>query len=325
MRLFFYKEDKMKLKNKNRFLIITLIMFMALLFPIFGCKNSAPTEDTKTTHENVGEKEKTDSKNADETNSDNAKDDKSAEEKNSKTIINDFSDLSEDFLKDFEDYAKAAADNHSQNEDFIKTLSIEKYDYFDRKVSEENLANAQKSGYELILVYELTNEQNTPEGFIPNTHRYCISKATNFEIVDGKIKADFSGEPLALNKNEMIAGFKLNGFGLAGREVFENKMAKMRTEVEASDAIDLKNKDDYDLANAIFGVNPEGTIKEGAAHNAPDIIKGADISLGSVETLYKKTDEQGNIWYFVETACEGDYKICGWISEKDLEHVDVGP
>lgn len=300
-------------------------MCLGFLSPIFGCKNSPPTDETKTAHENVGEKDKTDSKNPNETKSDDAKDEKSAKEENTKTIIHDFSDLSEDFLKDFEDYAKAAADNHAQNEDFIKTTAIEKYDYFDRKLSEEDLANAEKSGYELILVYELTNEQNTPEGKIPKTYRYCISKATNFEIVDGKIKADFSEEPLALNKNEMIAGFKLNGFGLAGREVFENKTAKMKSEVDASDAIDLKNKDDYDLANTIFGVNPEGTIKEDAAENAPDIIKGEDISLGSVETLYKKIDEQGNIWYFVETSCEGDYKICGWISEKDLEHVDVGP
>lgn len=314
----------MKLKNKNRFIIITLIMCLGFLSPIFGCKNSTPTEETKTTDENASKEEKTDSETSTETKSDDAEGEKSVEE-NTKTIINDFSDLSEDFLKEFEDYAKAAADNHSQNEDYIKTLSIEKYDYFDRKLSEEDLANVDKSGYELILVYELTNEQNTPEGKIPKTYSYCISKAANFEIVDGKIKADFSEEPLALNKNEMIAGLKLNGFGLAEREVFENKMAKMRAEVKASDAIDLKNEDDYDLANAIFGVNPEGTIKEAATENAPDIIKGADISLGSVETLYKKTDAQGNIWYFVETACEGDYKICGWILEKDLEHVDVGP
>ena len=298
---------------------------MGFLSSIFGCKNSTPTEETKTAHENVGEKEKTDSENTDETNSDSKEDEKLVEEENTKAIINDFSDLSEDFLKEFEDYAKAAADNHSQNEDFIKTIAIEKYDYFDRKLSEEDLANADKSGYELILVYELTNEQNTPEGKIPKTYNYCILKAENFEIEGGKIKADFSEEPLALNKNEMIAGLKLNGFGLAGRETFENKTAKMKSEVDASDAIDLKNEDDYDLANAIFGVNPEGTINEDAAENAPNIIKGTDISLGSVETLYKKTDEQGNIWYFVETACEGDYKICGWISEKDLEHVDVGP
>ena len=315
----------MKLKNKNRFIIITLIMCMALLSPIFGCKNSTPTDETKAARENVGEKDKTDSKNPDETKSDSKEDEKSIEEENTKAIINDFSDLSEDFLKDFEDYAKAAADNHSQNEDFIKTTAIEKYDYFDRRLSEEDLANAEKSGYELIIIYELTNEQTTPEGKIPKTYRYCISKATNFEIEGGKIKADFCEEPLALNKNEMIAGLKLNGFGLAGRETFENKTAKMKSEVETSDAIDLKKEDDYDLANAIFGVNPEGTIKEDAAENAPDIIKGADISLGSVETLYEKTDEQGNIWYFVETACEGDYKICGWILEKDLEHVDVGP
>ena len=55
------------------------------------------------------------------------------------------------------------------------------------------------------------------------------------------------------------------------------------------------------------------------------LISLDDFTPGSVEALYKKTDEQGNILYFVETACEGDYKICGWISEKDLEHVDVGP
>lgn len=140
----------MKLKNKNKFIIITLIMCMGFLSPIFGCKNSTPTDETKTSKENAGEKEKTDSKNPDETNSDNAKDDKSAEEKNSKTIINDFSDLSEDFLKDFEDYAKAAADNHSQNEDFIKTLSIEKYDYFDRKVSEEEREELEAE-YERLL------------------------------------------------------------------------------------------------------------------------------------------------------------------------------
>lgn len=298
---------------------------MALLSPIFGCKNSALTEETKTSDENVDEKEKTISKNPEETKPDSKEDEKSVEEENTKTIINDFSDLSDDFLKEFEDYAKSAADNHSKDEEFFKTTRIEKYDYFDRKLSEEDLANAEKSGYELLIVYELTNEQNTPAGKIPKTYNYCILKAENFEIEGGKIKADFSEEPIALNKNEMIAGLKLNGFGLAGREVFENKMAKMRAEVEASDAIDLKKEDDYDLANAIFGVNPEGTIKESASENAPDIIKGEDISLGSVEVLYKKTDEQGNIWYFVETACEGDYKICGWISESDLEHVDVGP
>ena len=51
---------------------------------------------------------------------------------------------------------------------------------------------------------------------------------------------------------------------------------------------------------------------------------GLKIQMRLVLSL-NRGDEQGNIWYFVETACEGDFKICGWISEKDLEHVDVGP
>lgn len=53
-------------------------MCIGFLSPIFGCKNSTPTDETKTSEENAGENEKTDSENTDETKSNSKEDEKSA-------------------------------------------------------------------------------------------------------------------------------------------------------------------------------------------------------------------------------------------------------
>ena len=322
----------MKLKNKNRFIIITLIVCVALLSPIFGCKNSTPTEKTKTAHENVGEKEKTDSKNPVETKSENAEDEKSVEEENTKTIINDFSDLSEDFLKEFEDYAMSCLSEINNDKDKLSDVVLEKVNYYDRKMAKEDIDikinnDDLISQYALIMVYHVEYTVTFYKDFSSRMITNKVFKATNFKLTGGKITADFYDESFIDDMGELVKGLNFNGFGLAGKEEFFNKRAQIEANLDNMEGvINLLKQDDFRLGDVLFEVLDKANVRELPSLDSPVVLTVDSEDHISFMAYYMKKTPDGRTWYFVYTnqMKDYDYNYCGWVSDRVLKRAEVG-
>lgn len=252
-------------------------------------------------------------------------------------LINDFSDISEEFLKefeDFEDYASLSYIREGLNgtDKRYKNVKLEKYDYFDRKMSEEDINEMinngeNKSKYALILVHHISYDYTFYPGFTSHFETYSVVKATDFEYVDGKIKAKFVDEKEWTKKDQLIAGLNFNGFGLAGREEFENKKEKIKKLAENVDGKvvlwdgDKENNNEFDF---YYEIIDEANIRELPDIDAPVLVKLDKFNYAGFNVFFKKETPDGRTWYYVKSLGEEDYNYNGWVSDRVLRKGEVG-
>lgn len=268
---------------------------------------------------------------------DNTKIEKEYTVENLSKLINDFSDISKEFLKEFEDFedyttAKMLRKGLDSSPERYANIKVENLGYFDRKMTQEAIneliSNGEtKSKYALILVKQTSYKYTFYPGFTTNFVYYSVIKATDFEYVDGKIKAKFVDEKDWTKKDQLIAGLNFNGFGLAGKEEFENKKEKIKKLADSVEGkVDLLENDEGD--NNGFGIYyeiiDEANIRELPDIDAPVLVKLDKFNYGGVEVYYKKETPDGRTWYYVNSPGEEDYTYNGWVSDRVLRKGLVG-
>lgn len=251
-------------------------------------------------------------------------------------LINDFSDISEEFLKEFENFEdyetaktlRAGLDSLPERYDNVK---VENFAYFDRKMTQEDIDELRSNGetkskYALILVKQTSYKYTFYPGFTTNFVYYSVIKATDFEYVDGKIKAKFVDEKEWTKKEQLIAGLNFNGFGLAGKEEFENKKEKIKKLAENVDGKvvlwDGNKENNYEF-DFYYEIIDEANIRELPDIDAPFVVK-LDASYGGFNVYYKKETPDGRTWYYVKSLGEEDYNYNGWVSDRVLRKGEVG-
>lgn len=182
--------------------------------------------------------------------------------------------------------------------------------------------------YELILVTQLMSSQNMYDGSIHYAYNYSIVKATNFKVVDGKIKADFTKPLNTFSEEALVNGLKFNGFGLAGEEKFENKKIKIQEAAKNVDGVvDVRKQKGYRMTDYAYAAEPNTLIKEEPSMDAKDVVKGQTLiesASSSLDVIYEKKTADGKTWFFVETFGDEEYTFCGWVLKDELSTYDLG-
>lgn len=314
---------KNNFKKKNKWLrtAISLVLCIFMLSTLTGCwglnplKNISQDNAGKATEEktDIAEKETDD---LDENNEEVAKDEDEGTAINTGKI-NKFSDLDEEFLNEFDVYAKSVYDELVVDTDYMKTEAINKFNYYDRNMDK----------YELILVTQLLSSQDMYDGTFHYAYNYSIVKATNFDVVDGKIKADFIKPLNTFGEEALVDGLKFNGFGLAGEEKFENKKIKIIEAAKNMDGVvDVRKQKGYRMADYAYATEANALIKEEPSMDAEDIVKGETLiesGGSSLDVIYEKETADGKTWFFVETFGDEIYTFCGWVLKDQLSTYDL--
>lgn len=315
-------KNNFKKKNKWMRTAISLALCIFILTTLTGCgglnplKNISQDNAGKVTEEktDIAEKETDD---LDVNNEETAKDEDEGTAINTGKI-NKFSDLNGDFLEEFDIYAKSVYDELVVDTDYMKTEAINKFNYYDRNMGK----------YELILVTQLMSSQNMYDGTIHYGYNYSIVKATNFKVVDGKIKADFTKPLNTFSEEALVNGLKFNGFGLAGEEKFENKKIKIQEAAKNVDGVvDVRKQKGYRMTDYAYCAEPNTLIKEEPSMDAKDVVKGQtlvdNLGMTSLDVIYEKKTADGKTWFFVETFGDEIYTFCGWVLKDQLSTYDL--
>lgn len=268
---------------------------------------------------------------------DNTKIEKEYTVENLSKLINDFSDISKEFLKEFEDFedyttAKMLRKGLDSSPERYANIKVEKLGYFDRKMTQEAIdeliSNGEtKSKYALILVKRTSYHYTFYPGFTSDFVHYSVVKATDFEYVDGKIKAKFVDEKDWTDKDQLIAGLNFNGFGLAGKEEFENKKEKIKKLAENVDGKVVLwdgNKENNNEIDFYYEIIDEANIRELPDIDAPVLVKLDKFNYGGFNVFFKKETPDGRTWYYVKSLGEEDYNYNGWVSDRVLIKGEVG-
>lgn len=314
-------KNNFKKKNKWMRTAISLALCIFMLTTLAGCSGLNPLKNISQDNAGKATEEKTDiaekeTDNLDVNNEETAKDEDEGTAINTGKI-NKFSDLDEEFLNEFDVYAKSVYDELVVDTDYMKTEAINKFNYYDRNMDK----------YELILVTQLMSSQNMYDGTIHYGYNYSIVKATNFKVVDGKIKADFIKPLNTFGEEALVDGLKFNGFGLAGEEKFENKKIKIIEAAKKMDGVvDVRKQKGYRMADYAYATEANALIKEEPSMDAEDIVKGETLiesGGSSLDVIYEKETADGKTWFFVETFGDEIYTFCGWVLKDQLSTYDL--
>lgn len=250
-------------------------------------------------------------------------------------LINDFSDIQEEFLKEFEEFEdyqtmKFLQKGLSSDENRYSNVKITKFAFFDRKMTQEDTDEMVKNGetkskYALILVNHFCYDYTFYPGYTTHFDSYSVVKATNFEYVDGKIKADFIDEKEWMKLDQLVAGLNFNGFGLAGGEVLENKKYKIEKLAKSVDGkVNLLEEESKDSLDFEYEIIDEANLRELPSLEAPVVLKLNKFNYPFVTAYYKKETPDGRTWYYVHSMGEEDYNYSGWISDRVIQKPQVG-
>lgn len=314
-------KNNFKKKNKWMRTAISLALCIFMLTTLAGCSGLNPLKNISQDNAGNAPEEKTDiaekeAEDLDENNEEVAKDEDEGTAINTGKI-NKFSDLNGDFLEEFDIYAKSVYDELVVDTDYMKTEAINKFNYYDRNMDK----------YELILVTQLLSSQNMYDGTIHYGYNYSLVKATNFDVVDGKIKADFIKPLNTFGEEALVDGLKFNGFGLAGEEKFENKKIKIIEAAKNVDGVvDVRKQKGYRMADYAYATEANALIKEEPSMDAEDIVKGETLiesGGSSLDVIYEKKTADGKTWFFVETFGDEIYTFCGWVLKDQLSTYDL--
>lgn len=314
-------KNNYKKKNKWMHTAISLALCIFMLSTLTGCGGLNPLKNISQDNAGKATEEKTDiaekeTEDLDENNEEVAKDEDEGTAINTGKI-NKFSDLDEELLNEFDIYAKSVYDELVVDTDYMKTEAINKFNYYDRNMDK----------YELILVTQLMSSQNMYDGTIHYGYNYSIVKATNFDVVDGKIKADFIKPLNTFGEEALVDGLKFNGFGLAGEEKFENKKIKIQEAAKNVDGVvDVRKQKGYRMADYAYATEANALIKEEPSMDAEDIVKGETLiesGGSSLDVIYEKKTADGKTWFFVETFGDEIYTFCGWVLKDQLSTYDL--
>lgn len=302
---------------------ISLALCIFILTTLTGCGGLNPLKNISQDNAGKATEEKTDiaekeTDDLDVNNEEVAKDEDEGTAINT-SKINKFSDLSGDFLEEFDIYAKSVYDKLVVDAEDMKTISIKKFNYYDRNMGK----------YELILVTQLLSSQDMYDGSTLYGYNYSVVKATNFDVVDGKIKADFTDCSNTFSQAALVDGLNFNGFGLAGEEKFDNKKLEI---IEAArnvnDVVDVRKQKGYRMTDYAYAAEPNTLIKEEPSMDAEDIVKGETLvdnfGMSTLEVIYEKKTADGKTWFFVETFGDEIYTFCGWVLKDELSTYDLG-
>lgn len=314
-------KNNFKKKNKWMRTAISLALCIFMLTTLAGCSGLNPLKNISQDNAGKATEEKTDiaekeTDDLDVNNEEVAKDEDEGTAINTGKI-NKFSDLDEEFLNEFDVYAKSVYDELVVDTDYMKTEAINKFNYYDRNMDK----------YELILVTQLMSSQNMYDGTIHYGYNYSIVKATNFKVVDGKIKADFIKPLNTFGEEALVDGLKFNGFGLAGEEKFDNKKIKIIEAAKKMDGVvDVRKQKGYRMADYAYATEANALIKEEPSMDAEDIVKGETLiesGGSSLDVIYEKETADGKTWFFVETFGDEIYTFCGWVLKDQLSTYDL--
>lgn len=309
-------------KNKWMRTAISLVLCIFILTTLTGCSGLNPLKNISQDNAGNATEEKTDiaekeTDDLDDNNEEVAKDEDEDTAINTGKI-NKFSDLDEEFLNEFDIYAKSVYDELVVDTDYMKTEAINKFNYYDRNMGK----------YELILVTQLLSSQDMYDGTFHYAYNYSIVKATNFDVVDGKIKADFTKPLNTFSEEALVNGLKFNGFGLAGEEKFENKKIKIQEAAKNVDGVvDVRKQKGYRMTDYAYCAEPNTLIKEEPSMDAKDVVKGQtlvdNLGMTSLDVIYEKKTADGKTWFFVETFGDEIYTFCGWVLKDQLSTYDL--